>query len=106
MELDRYFSPKLTPFGRLSKPVRLDSKKHLEWIRSQPCIVTGIYGVDAHHVIRKSQGLNDYTTVPLRHSKHMDLHNTGIYEFEAQHGIDFKDAIIAKLVERIRELEK
>lgn len=110
MQIDRYFGPKLRPFGRNSKPVTLKSQRHLEWISEQPCIVTEKVNseyvkVDAHHVQLKSQGVNDYLTVPLEHTLHMQLHRQGLDYFQGHHLVEVKDALIAKLVERIIELE-
>lgn len=100
-QIKRYFGPDTMPFGPLSKsPVMLD-KKYLDWIRTQPCIVTGSLGVDAHHVIYKSQADNDYSAVPLRHDKHMELHNhkDGVEGFEEDNDINFEQAMIAKMME-------
>lgn len=106
MNISRYFSSNLM-YNEFSKTKKIQSKPHLEWIRNQPCVVTGhrSYDNDAHHVQRKSQGLNDYATVPLRHDIHMELHLRGITTFETEHGMDFRDALIAKLCERIFVLE-
>jgi len=109
MNVGRYFGPKLRPFGNLSKPVALKSPAHLEWIREQPCIVSGLEGqqIISHHVQRKSHGLNDYLTVPLTHEIHTAFHTeTGPEVFEEKHSMDFKDAMLAKLCERVMELEK
>ena len=108
MQLDRYYGPELRPFGQNSKPVKLTNAKHLKWIREQPCIITGKTGdtIDAHHVQRKAQGINDYLTVPLDHILHTQLHAQGVDYFQHHHRLDFKDALIAKLVERIIGLEK
>lgn len=92
----------------IPKQIKLRNEKHLKWIRKRPCIVTGQEGVDAHHIQRKSQGLNDYTAVPLNHELHVGkLHSElGWEKFEQEYNIDFKDALIATLIERIVELEE
>ena len=102
---ERYYSSALKPFGRLSKPLSFKSKKHLDFIRGTECIINQQPYPDAHHVHKKSQGLNDYLTVPLSHSLHMELHGMEVQSFEDKHRINLKDALIARLVERILLLE-
>lgn len=106
MRLERYYGTALQPNGHLSKPVKILAGKHLKWLREQVCVATGAPGVDAHHVQLKSAIQNDYLTVPLRHDVHMQLHQEGVAAVEQKHGIDIKDALIAKLVERIWLLEQ
>lgn len=106
MRLERYYGAALQPQGALSKPVKILAGKHLKWMREQNCIATGAPGVDAHHVQLKSALQNDYLTVPLRHDVHMKLHQEGVAAVELQHSIDIKDALIAKLVERLWLLEQ
>jgi hypothetical protein len=101
----RYLSQEIVPMWTRFVPLKLKSKKHIEFIRDLPCIITGKPNPDPHHVLRKSQGLNDYLTVPLCHELHHELHNIGVKSFSEKYNIDFKDALIAKLVERIYELE-
>ncbi len=109
MNIERYFSSKLRPFGSNSKPVKLRNEKHLKWVRNQECIVTGTSGkglVAAHHVQRKSHIVNDYAAVPLSHLEHGELHSDSVEEYEQNQGIDFKDALIATLIERIIFLQE
>lgn len=91
------------PFGRLSKSPVMLSEKYLDWIRTQPCVITGMEGVDAHHAIYKSQAKNDLSAVPLIHKLHMELHahKYGVEGFEKDHGICFKEIMLAKLMEYI-----
>jgi len=107
MNLDRYYGPILRPFGTNTKPVKLQSKEHLKWIKEQPCYVSGYIGdeVDAHHVQKKSQIRNDYLTVPIRHGLHMQYHGQGQQYFQDHHLVNEEHALIAKLVERIIDLE-
>lgn len=104
MNIERYLKK---PFGSLSKPKKYLAKKHLAWIRKQQCVVSGVEGdtIDAHHVQRKAQGVNDYLAVPLDHVLHNQLHSQGVEYFQGFHRVDLKDALIAKLVERIIDLE-
>lgn len=71
---------------------------YIAWIKSLKCCVTGQSGVDAHHVIRKSQGGSDRTCVPLTHKMHMELHSIGVDTFENKYGVDL-DALWKKLSE-------
>lgn len=107
MNANRYYSPHVRPFGLDWKPVTILDPKHLKWIRKQPCVVNERYMADtvAHHVQRKAQGVNDFMTVPLYHTLHDELHTGGAETFEQKYGVDLKDALIAKLVERIMVLE-
>ncbi len=105
MNLDRYYGPELRP-SPLSKPVKLISEAHLDWVREQPCVVTGRYGVDAHHHQKKSQIRNDFTAIPLVHEIHVpELHSIGEQFVEDKYAVDLKDCLIAKLVERCWLLE-
>jgi len=111
MDIERYYGPKLRPFNKLSKPVKILCDRHLEWIRKQPCIITGESGgsegekIVAHHVQLKSHGTVDYLTVPMKSRLHDNAHAQGLDYFSSAHKIDFKDALIAKLVERVVDLE-
>lgn len=112
IDIERYLGPELRPFGKLSNTLKVINRKHLEWIRSRPCIVSGdtklthsLYTIDAHHVRPRGQGQNDLLGVPLRHDLHMELGHIPEAEFEMKHSIDFKDALISQLVQRIIILE-
>lgn len=106
MNIERYFDQKLLRVGGITKSHKIESKSYLDWIRAKPCIITGTIGCDAHHVQRKSHGTNDFLAIPLSHAVHVDLHNVGFFGFESKHGVDLKDAVIAKLVERVEFLEE
>lgn len=107
-QLVKYFGPELMPFGRNSKQPTFIDKKYLEWIRQQPCVVTGNpCNNDAHHVIFKSQAKNDYSAIPLRHDEHMKLHNhkEGVDGYAEDNDIDFSVIIAAKLMQYIKHLK-
>ena len=65
-------------------------KKYLEWIREQPCAISGsTIDVVAHHVtIYANRGIgqkpSDYWCIPLRADTHTHLHNLGEREFWLQ----------------------
>jgi hypothetical protein len=48
------------------------SKKNKEYVKSLPCLVTGRYGVDPCHIIRRSQGGPDtlLNLIPLVREMH------------------------------------
>lgn len=112
MHLDRYWSAVIRhAWGRRSPD--MISAKHLAWVRQRPCLVSMLLGgdsafthVDAHHVVPRSRGTNDYTAIPLRHPLHMEGHQIGWASFEKKHAVDIKDALIATLIERVWELER
>lgn len=105
IRIERYYGPTLRPFGNLSKPVKIIDEDYLDWIREQPCVVSGHTHVVAHHVQRKSQGRNDYLTVPLTHELHTELHKIGVETFEKKHAVDLAKAVTAKLVEYLYSLK-
>lgn len=104
--LEKYYCEILRPFGDLSKPVKIIDEKHLDFIRHLPCVVSGFDGgCVAHHVQKKSQIRNDLLTIPLRADIHTNFHNDEV-NFEDKHNVDFRDALIAKLVETIITLQQ
>ncbi|MGZ3773011.1 MAG: DUF968 domain-containing protein [Pseudobdellovibrionaceae bacterium] len=74
---------------------------YIEWIKTLPCVISGVFGVDAHHSVRRSQGGSDRTCVPLSHDLHMELHTVGIDTFENKYDIDFK--LIVQTLNRLFE---
>ncbi|GAB1376816.1 hypothetical protein MASR1M48_16680 [Lactococcus petauri] len=102
-ELRQYFSPDILPFGALSKSPDFKCPKYLEWVRSRPCIIRKSYGVDAHHTVRKSQGIcNDLSAVPLSHDLHMEYHASAPEDFEKKYNVCFKMAVIATMMEYLK----
>ncbi|BDH46418.1 hypothetical protein TUM12370_24620 [Salmonella enterica subsp. enterica serovar Choleraesuis] len=69
---------------------RWDSAKYLQWVKTQPCVVTGKPADDAHHLIGHGQGgmgtkAHDLFTFPLSRGEHTALHNDPV-EWERQNG--------------------
>lgn len=60
----------------LEKPSRHYNSANRETVRSKPCVVTGAYGVDVHHIITQGAGGGDYmwNLLPLRREKHIEWH--------------------------------
>ncbi|WP_310619644.1 DUF968 domain-containing protein [Flexibacterium corallicola] len=74
----------LDPSGKKQK--RLEDPKHLAFIRTLPCLITGKYGVDACHIryadplyrkagTPKARKPDDAWTVPMVREKHDEQHS-------------------------------
>jgi len=62
----------------------LRDRKYLDWLRTQPCVLTGwrgsdYEGVDPAHIGTRGKGLksSDDEVLPIRHSLHVEGHNGG-----------------------------
>lgn len=78
---------------------KLSSKKYLDYIRKQPCIVCGLQPCDPDHLEARgmgnanSSGYKDYSCVPLCRIHHSERHQTGSKKFENKYNINlWKDA--------------
>ena len=63
------------------KLTRWKNKKYLEWIRKQPCVITGFYGCEPHHAIGlKLSGMGltapDWAVMPVTRGSHNFIHAT------------------------------
>jgi len=71
----------------LLKKEKFKSKKYLDWVRVQPCMITGYPLCDPHHL--KGHGFSggtkatDLAIIPLYHLTHDNLHNIGYKQWEA-----------------------
>lgn len=71
-----------------------EDKAYIEWIHTQPCIVTGRLPVSAHHEppVSHAGDWHDHLTVPLVPELYMgpdSRHGVGSLElFEARYGVD------------------
>ncbi len=77
-----------------SKPERITDEKYLQFIRTQPCCVTGMTeGIQPHHFLTGGMGTkgSDFATVPLHHELHRHLHDHGQDGFQEQYNISFKE---------------
>ncbi len=75
--------------------MRRDSKilcdDYLSYIRSKPCLISGVLNVDAHHLMSRGRGSakqNDFTAIPLNRGYHQELHKIGPQAFEAKYGVN------------------
>ena len=68
----------------MQKQIALRDRKYLDWLRGEPCIVTGLRGndhetVDPAHIGTRGKGIKspDNEVLPLLHSIHQEAHNKG-----------------------------
>ena len=87
--------------------------KYTDWIRTQPCVVTGHIGrdVQAHHIKGysyisgsscSSKG-SDYLCIPLRHDKHVELHDIGWESWEDKYNRSQLEEAVRYLMIAINE---
>ena len=57
------------------------SPAHLKWVRTLPCVVTGMESDDAHHIVSAGHGMSgmgtkasDLYTMPMARAAHAELH--------------------------------
>ncbi|WP_051129065.1 DUF968 domain-containing protein [Brucella anthropi] len=88
----------LAPAKGKKRP-RIENGKHLAWIRTLPCIITGQYGVEAAHIryaaphlgkrdTGKAEKPDDRWTVPLSPEMHREQHSMNEQDFWQRHKID------------------
>lgn len=87
--------------------------KYTNYVRSLPCCVSGYVGeeVDPHHVkgyawltgAGGSKKGHDLTCIPLRHSLHVELHNTGWQTFEDKHNFSQLEAMVKTILNAEKE---
>lgn len=83
----------------------MKSPGYLDWIREQPCVVSGGFSVP-HHLIGKSGGITggkecDLLTMPLSpkyHTGEQGIHKLGVKTWEKIYGNQWK--YVAKTLQR------
>ena len=102
------------PYRRSVQKTAAQQRYH-DWLHTQPCVVTGRYGVTAHHVTASRDGgrftRSHWIAVPLVEELH--LHDKGKQSVEQlshggffeEHGIDLEIAALHTLV-RYLETER
>ena len=90
---------------QLTKTYR--SARYLDFIRKQPCIITGSFPSVPHHTSKAGIGLkgSDYLTVPLKPELHNELHTIGQKTFQDKYSVDFRAWIDYLLSAYIHKLE-
>lgn len=87
------------PFVPMFKRERIRSARHLAWIRTLPCVVTGTIPVEAAHISyadplygKKGRGMglkeDDCWVVPLNPRQHAKQHSMNEKNYWKQCGID------------------
>ena len=96
----------------LIKPKRYENKEYQDYIKQQPCCVTGMMMInqdngiiesDPHHTASKGAGGSDLSCVPLLHELHMECHSAGQKTFQEKYDIDFKEIRLKLLEKWIKE---
>ena len=69
------------------------SKKYLQWVASQQCLLCMYHECQAHHITIAekrgvSQKVSDCWTIPLCYAHHSQLHHTGERLYWQKLGID------------------
>lgn len=74
------------------KPERVTDEKYLQFIRQQPCCVSGRTPVDPHHFLTGGMGTkgSDYATVPLHREYHNAIHDKGQAVCEREWNVSFR----------------
>jgi len=82
------------------KPTKIRSRRYLDWLRSQPCIVTGSLGAEPHHLKCFGSGgmatkPGDDEAVPISHAIHLEVHSHGeIQTFGKWWGLPHDDVLV------------
>ncbi len=79
---------------------RVADKAYLDWLATQPCLITGQRPVTIHHVRRFGEPKDDRRTVPLIPEMHFiqfspsSVEALGKTKFEKLHGVSLEGAIV------------
>ena len=81
----------------IPKPFTWKSKKYLDYIRNQPCVICG-HKSEAHHVRKSSNSgtakkPGDYWCIPICTLHHSELHHFGFNTFLKNHNIDLYEEL-------------
>lgn len=102
------------PYRRSVDPTAAQ-RRYLQWVLEQPCVVTGQYGVQKHHVTASRDGgrftRSHWIAVPLSPDLHqhalgkLSVEQMGHGSFFEEHGVDLEIAALHTLV-RYLETER
>jgi hypothetical protein len=99
-------------YGMFPKSKRYKNEAYREYIKQQPCCITGMIMVneatgktesDPHHTVSKGAGGSDLSCVPLLHELHVECHNIGQETFQEKYDINFKEIRLKLLEQWIEE---
>lgn len=80
---------------------------YCEWLRTQPCCVTGASPVEVHHLFQKGRSGNqsfDLFALPLISDLHREYHKIGFHRFEEKYKIDLRLEVIKHIIRFMRHL--
>lgn len=77
---------------------RIENRKHLDWVKTLPCVACGVPADDPHHIVSvgfKGMGTKtpDYWAIPLCRTHHDELHHN-VKAWEEQHGEQIEHALL------------
>ena len=84
-----------------NKPWR--SKKYLEYIRKQPCVVCGNTLTQAHHVKTVGSGGGDEWAIPLCRNCHQMIHLVGRDTFFKRHEVNIQQELFNMVSDYLKE---
>lgn len=91
----------------IEKHAPIRDRKYLDWLREQPCVVTGLRDCEPAHVGTLGKGIksSDSEALPLHWAKHREAHQKGEISMFRQHLPDsvLREALRAYARERYRE---
>ena len=94
----------------IKKPETFRSRKYLDWIAQQPCIIS-------RHKPNDREDWNDpchfgfgakpddTRAIPMRHKYHVEQHQIGEKTFAEKYNIDYQEEIIKHLTKYFKEFE-
>jgi len=88
----------------MKKKKRYQNEKYIEFIKQQPCCISGKLNVDPHHTKSKGSGGSDLMCIPLSHELHVECHTIGKKTFQAKYNINF-EVIVFDLLQKFIERE-
>ena len=76
------------------KFIKTYSLEYLEYMKDQPCCVTGNQNSDSHHLEaigmgqnRKKPNQKHFTTISLSREMHSELHSIGLNKFQSKYNV-------------------
>jgi len=91
------------------KTPRFEDRRYLDWLRTQRCVLTGLYGndretVDPMHIGTLGRGMkaHDYWALPVIHRLHRLAHQKGEVSMLREHAPD--DVLLAAFRAYAREM--
>ena len=91
----------------IPKAKRKVDKKAINFVKNQPCVISGRTPCDAHHITSVGAGGDDTleNLMPLRHEYHVELHQIGINKFTSKYPSVIQWLIINKRLDILGKLQ-